>query len=182
MAAIGGAPEVLINVECKACVPLAAHCRVFHWPHWPALDSSSPAPTHTHPVEAPAQLHAPHPPRCLLSKCRLAGHARKCSRSRSPSCRSRSGSCSLESEGGEGFEGTYNAHIPGRVVLIYRQDAGGSAGSGSGGGSGGATATANALAALVGCQHPAVRRLRVSSRMVTDHFVDTEDVIAALGG
>ena len=81
----------------------------------------------------------------------------------------------------DGFEKPYNAHIPGRVVLIYRQGDG-QAGGATGGAGGGGGSTAAASVALVDCQHPAVRRLRVSSRMITDHFVDTDDVVAALGG
>jgi hypothetical protein len=90
----------------------------------------------------------------------------------------RGGSSSCASLDGDGFEKPYNAHIPGRVVLIYRQ------GDGHAGGAteGSAEGAAPASLALVGCQHPAVRRLRVSSRMITDHFVDSDDVVAALGG
>lgn len=121
-----------------------------------------------------------------------------------------------------GFERSYNAHVPGRVCLIFRQpgaDAGGSAGgdagasrgsdssaggdavpseggNGSAGGDGGASVGGDGSAhsgdnegmaapakdglALVPCTHPAVRRLRVSSSMFADHFVDKPEVMAAL--
>ena len=91
-------------------------------------------------------------------------------------------SSSRASLGSEGFERPYNAHVPGRVVLIYRQAGGAGGGADSTDDGGGAGSTAGASVALVGCQHPAVRRLRVSSRMISDHFVDTEDVVTALGG
>jgi hypothetical protein len=85
--------------------------------------------------------------------------------------------------GSGGFDQPYNAHVPGQVVLIYRTPSAapgeGEAGPpDEGAGSGGE----GARLALVPCTHPAVRSMRVSSRMVTDHFVDSEEVVRALGG
>ena len=78
----------------------------------------------------------------------------------------------------------YNAHVPGRVVLIYPSAAaaadveGRTAGED---GEDGITGGSSGLA-LLPCTHPAVQRLRVSSAMLGDHFVDSPKVVAALGG
>lgn len=86
----------------------------------------------------------------------------------------------------------YNAHVPGRVVLIYPLPAqpGGSSKGGSEPAEAGAEAQAGAAdeavprcgLAQVDCASRAVTRLRVSSRMILDHFVDKPPVMQALGG
>ncbi|KAL4435196.1 hypothetical protein ABPG77_001878 [Micractinium sp. CCAP 211/92] len=110
------------------------------------------------------------------------------------------GEADLRRLGSDGFERSYNAHVPGRVCLVFRpsradaghsaddktdeagqagtEGDGGSAGKSSGS-EGGAALPKDGLA-LVPCTHPAVRRLRVSSFMLTDHFVDKPEVMAAL--
>lgn len=110
------------------------------------------------------------------------------------------GEAGLRRLGSAGFERSYNAHVPGRVCLVFRPpgaDAGSSADDGAGetgeagaegDGAGGpksgssedATASPKDGLALVPCTHPAVRRLRVTTCMVTDHFVDKPEVMAAL--
>ncbi|EFN52035.1 hypothetical protein CHLNCDRAFT_139223 [Chlorella variabilis] len=93
------------------------------------------------------------------------------------------GDGALVSLGSAGFERPYNAHVPGQVVLLFRK----SGGDGREGGEGGeglpsscAEGQCDGLA-LVSCTHPAVRRMRLSSRMITDHFVDSPEVVGALG-
>lgn len=99
-------------------------------------------------------------------------------------------SADLARLGSGGFDQPYNAHVPGQVVLIYRPPSpapdaatvdAGSEGQDGSKGQDGSGSQASKLA-LVPCTHPAVRSMRVSSRMVTDHFVDSDEVVAALGG
>jgi hypothetical protein len=69
----------------------------------------------------------------------------------------------------DGFDEPYNAHVPGKVVLLYRKTT--------------ATDAEHAQCdgrALVPCTHPTIRRMRLSSRMISDHFVDTPEFLRAL--
>ena len=91
------------------------------------------------------------------------------------------------------FDPHYNAHVPGRVVLFFRQPGDGSAdgsgaGSSSGCAKGGSKAAGGAAAAggqgagqaaaqqlgmaLVDTTSRAVRRLRLSPAIISDHFID----------
>lgn len=77
--------------------------------------------------------------------------------------------------------------MPGRVVLIYplptKADGGSEAGAEQPGeGEAEAGHTPPCGLALVDCASRAVTRLRVSARMVMDHFVDRPPVVQALGG
>lgn len=75
------------------------------------------------------------------------------------------GAALLQRMGSGGFERPYNAHVPGRVVLVF---------DGANGGGGGL--------ALVSCAARAVRRLRLSRGVIVDHFIDRPEVVDALGG
>ena len=77
----------------------------------------------------------------------------------------------------------YNAHVPGRVVLIYPLPAEAASGKGGEGAptKGGEGPPPCGLA-LVDCASRAVMRLRVSPSMILDHFIDKAPVLQALGG
>lgn len=77
------------------------------------------------------------------------------------------------------FDPHYNAHVPGRVVLFFRQP--GTEGGSSASSASDEPAEAGLGMALVDNTSRAVRRFRLSSSMLTDHFIDKGKVIGTLG-
>ena len=91
------------------------------------------------------------------------------------------GEAGLQRLGSAGFERSYNAHVPGRVLLVYRPPGAAKDEDGEGDAAAEAASGRRDGMALVPTTHRAVRRLRVSPLMVADHFIDGPEIMAALG-
>ena len=72
----------------------------------------------------------------------------------------------------------YHAHCPGAIVFMHRLPAGSASGNGGGGGDGGGSTAeereevgADVAASLIDCRHPVLLRIRLTSRLIVDHFI-----------